>query len=74
MTAADSARLAAFLAALTVGGTWSLTYLAAVGYWLVTGRGPGGRLLAASGSGSGTAGTRALRQLAAQQRSGAATA
>jgi hypothetical protein len=52
---ADAARVIAFLAALAVGDAWSFGGLAAVGCWLVTGRGPGGQLLASgfeSGAGA----------------------
>ena len=41
LTTADAAKVIAFLAALSVGGAWSFGGLAAVGCWLVTGRGPG---------------------------------
>jgi hypothetical protein len=69
LSSADRARLFAFLAALAVGGVWSFGSVSAVGYWFVTGRGPGGRLLA-SGSGSGGAvGRRGLRTLVAERRS-----
>src|SRR4051794_18839017 len=62
-------RFLGFLAALTVGWLWSLGYLSALGYWLVTGRGPGGRLIAST-SGSGAAGRRGLRALLSQEQSG----
>jgi hypothetical protein len=45
-TGADAARLLGSLTALTVGGVWSCGGLGAVMWWLVTGRGPGGLLLA----------------------------
>jgi hypothetical protein len=63
----DAARFDALFAALTVGATWSLPSGAAIGCWLVAGRGPGGRLLA-SDSGSGAAGRRGLRTLLAERQ------
>lgn len=67
LTSAERARVVAFFAALTGGGVWSYGSLIAFGYWLITGRGPGGRRLA-SGSGSGAAGSRGLLALVAKQR------
>jgi hypothetical protein len=70
LTTADAARVIAFLAALAVGGAWNFGGLAAVGCWLVTGRGPGGQLLA-SGFESGASGRHGIQALGAQSRCGA---
>ena len=67
LTTADAARVIAFLAALAVGGAWNLGGLAAVGCWLVTGRGPGGQLLA-SGFESGASTRHGIQALVAQSR------
>jgi hypothetical protein len=67
LTTADAATVIAFLAALAVGGAWSFGGLAAVGCWLVTGRGPGGQLLA-SGFESGAGARHGLQALVAQSR------
>jgi hypothetical protein len=67
LATADVARVIAFLGALAVGGAWSFGGLAAVGCWLVTGRGPGGQLLA-SGFESGAGGRHGLQTLVAQSR------
>ena len=44
----ETAMVAAFVAALAAVAVWAFSWLGAMCWWLVTGRGPGGRILAAS--------------------------
>ena len=45
---AEAAKTGAFVTAMAAVGVWAFAWLGAMCWWLATGRGPGGRIVAAS--------------------------